>query len=301
MGDETVAQQNLAYRPHIDGLRAIAIIAVVLWHANLLGVTGGYVGVDVFFVISGFLITSIIARDLRGGTFSLIGFWERRVRRIIPALVIVMCFCAVASYFLMLYPSDYHHFGIALIAQSMFASNILFMLTTNYFDQSANFSPLLHTWSLSVEEQFYILFPFVVLISLWLAQGRVRSISQSILERTAALPRARVILLALVIALGTGSFILPLPVRLRIASFSARIFAVGSISVEVRVNNLDRRYRLFRKSQRPITALTGCGRSVFGTYFRHRQPAMRHEPRNRLGCWRAHLHLRTEQGGEVQS
>ena len=92
---------HIRYRPHIDGLRGIAILAVVLYHAKLFGITGGFVGVDVFFVISGFLITSIIVRDIRAGTFSLLGFWERRFRRIIPALIVVMLCSAIAAYFFM--------------------------------------------------------------------------------------------------------------------------------------------------------------------------------------------------------
>jgi peptidoglycan/LPS O-acetylase OafA/YrhL len=188
MNDKKSAEHHIRYRPHIDGLRGVAIIAVVLYHANLLGVTGGFVGVDVFFVISGFLITSIIVRDLNRGTFSLMGFWERRIRRILPALIVVMCFCIIAAYFLILYPDDYHHFGNTLIAQSVFASNILFMLTNNYFDQSSNYSPVLHTWSLSVEEQFYIVFPFIVLFCAWLAQKQfLRSASQLLWQRVTAI------------------------------------------------------------------------------------------------------------------
>ena len=141
---------KIPYRPYIDGLRGIAVIAVVLYHAKLLSVTGGFIGVDVFFVISGFLITSIIVRDLKAGTFSLLGFWERRVRRILPALFVVMLCSIIAASVLVLYPPDYHHFGSTVIAQSVFTSNILFMLGDNYFDQSSRYSPLLHTWSLSV-------------------------------------------------------------------------------------------------------------------------------------------------------
>ena len=164
-----VPLHGLRYRPHIDGLRALAVVAVVLYHAKLLWVRGGFVGVDVFFVISGFLIASIIVRDIEKGTFSLLGFWERRIRRIVPALFVVMATASIAAYFLILYPQDYHHFGNSMIAQSAFVSNILFMVTDNYFDQPSRFSPLLHTWSLSVEEQFYLLFPFLILLCVWLA------------------------------------------------------------------------------------------------------------------------------------
>ena len=121
--------QHIRYRPHIDGLRGVAVAAVVLYHASLFGFTGGFIGVDVFFVISGFLITSIIVQDLNAGIFSLWKFWERRIRRILPALSVVMLLCAVGAYFLILYPVDYHHFGNTLIAQSPFVSNILFMFT----------------------------------------------------------------------------------------------------------------------------------------------------------------------------
>ncbi len=161
---------SIPYRPYIDGLRGVAVIAVVLYHAKLFFTTGGFIGVDIFFVISGFLITLIITRDLNAGTFSLLGFWERRVRRILPAHFVVMLASVIAAYFLILYPPDYVFFGKTVIAQSMFVSNALFMVTDNYFDEQARFSPLLHTWSLSVEEQFYILFPFVVLFSTWLSR-----------------------------------------------------------------------------------------------------------------------------------
>lgn len=165
-----MSASKIPYRPYIDGLRGIAVVAVVLYHAKLLSVTGGFVGVDIFFVISGFLITSIIVRDLKTGTFSLLEFWERRVRRIIPALFVVILSTIIAAYFLMLYPEDSHYFGNTVIAQSVFTSNILFMLSDNYFDEHSRFSPLLHTWSLSVEEQFYVFFPFVVLLSVWLSR-----------------------------------------------------------------------------------------------------------------------------------
>ncbi len=190
---------KIPYRPYIDGLRGIAIIAVVLYHAKLLAVTGGFIGVDVFFVISGFLITSVIVRDLKAGTFTLLGFWERRVRRILPALFAVMFCSIVAASALMLYPPDYHLFGTTVVAQSVFTSNMLFMVTDNYFGQSSSFSPLLHTWSLSVEEQFYILFPFIVLFCVWLTRwfcGRAKEW------------RGHAVLFAAVVVLGVASFFL---------------------------------------------------------------------------------------------
>ncbi len=119
---------RIPYRPYIDGFRALAVLAVVLNHAHIPGMTGGFVGVDIFFVLSGFLITSIITADLRNGEFSLVGFWERRVRRIFPALFAVVLFTLIGSYVFILYPQDYHHVGTAFIAQSFFASNLLFFV-----------------------------------------------------------------------------------------------------------------------------------------------------------------------------
>ncbi len=174
------------YRPHIDGLRGIAVLAVVLYHAKLLSVTGGFVGVDVFFVISGYLITGVVVRELESGSFSLLGFWERRLRRILPALFVVMIATIIGAYFLILYPEDYRYFGSTVIAQSVFFSNVLFMFSDNYFNEHSTYVPLLHTWSLSVEEQFYIFFPFLALLATWIArQTALSHISQSFLKMRA--------------------------------------------------------------------------------------------------------------------
>jgi len=148
----------IGYRPDIDGLRAIAVLAVVLYHARLPGVSGGFMGVDVFFVISGFLITSIILKDLQAGTFSFAGFWERRARRILPALVLVIVATVAAGWF-MLVPTTYAALGREVAMQSIFASNFLFYKEAGYFDWGAGLRPLIHTWSLAVEEQFYLLYP----------------------------------------------------------------------------------------------------------------------------------------------
>lgn len=150
----------LLYRPEIDGLRAIAVLTVLLCHAGIAGFSGGYIGVDVFFVISGFLITSLIVKDLEAGTFSFINFWERRCRRILPPAVIVMTVTALAGWFLYL-PRDYDLLGQQMAAQSVFGSNILFKLQEGYFDVASQTKPLLHMWSLAVEEQFYLVFPVV--------------------------------------------------------------------------------------------------------------------------------------------
>ncbi len=154
------------YRPEIDGLRALAVIPVILFHANIAGFAGGYIGVDIFFVISGFLITSIIYRDLQRGTFSFLTFWERRMRRIIPALFVVVMCSLVAGYFVILFPIDYIDLGQSALAQAAFLANIFFMRNNGYFAGPSEYMPLLHTWSLSVEEQFYIGFPILCFL-LW--------------------------------------------------------------------------------------------------------------------------------------
>lgn len=157
-------QKKSWYRPDIDGLRAIAIIAVLLFHAKTAGFTGGYVGVDIFFVISGFLITSIIVREIKEKRFSLLTFWERRMRRIIPALTVVLSFTLALGYFIILFPIDFIDLGQSTLAQSLFLANIFFMRNSGYFAGPSETAPLLHMWSLSVEEQFYIIFPLLMLL-----------------------------------------------------------------------------------------------------------------------------------------
>jgi len=151
----------LKYRPDIDGLRAIAILAVVLFHFEL-GLPGGYVGVDVFFVISGYLITKLILADLEQNRFSMLAFWERRVRRLMPAMFVMIGTVLVAGYFLLL-PEAYKELAESVVWQMFFLSNAYFWLTTGYFAGPAEEKPLLHTWSLSVEEQFYLLVPLLML------------------------------------------------------------------------------------------------------------------------------------------
>lgn len=157
-----VAASPLAYRPDIDGLRAVAVLGVVLCHAGL-GLPGGYVGVDVFFVISGYLITGLICRGLDTGTFSLADFWERRIRRIVPALVVVTAATLLAGWFLLL-PDAYAALGRSAAALAMLVSNVQFWRDTGYFAPAAEEKPLLHTWSLAVEEQFYLVVPVVLLL-----------------------------------------------------------------------------------------------------------------------------------------
>jgi peptidoglycan/LPS O-acetylase OafA/YrhL len=153
------------YRREIDGLRAVAVIPVILFHAGFQWFSGGYVGVDVFFVISGYLITAIIIGELAEGDFSLVRFYQRRARRILPALFLIMACCIPFAWVWMM-PSQLEDFSQSLVAVSLFASNIIFWRESGYFAPAAGEMPLLHTWSLAVEEQYYILFP-LFLILMW--------------------------------------------------------------------------------------------------------------------------------------
>ncbi len=154
---------KIQYRPDIDGLRALAILPVLLFHARFPGVTGGYVGVDLFFVISGFLITRIIAREIDEHRFSIIRFYERRARRILPALLPVIAVVLVAAAILFL-PGDFKGVPPSALAATFFASNILFFSEIGYFQTGADTKPLLHTWSLAIEEQYYIFFPILLIL-----------------------------------------------------------------------------------------------------------------------------------------
>ena len=160
-----------AYRPEIDGLRAVAVIAVVIFHAQESLLPGGYVGVDIFFVISGFLITTIIQREIQLGRFSIAGFYDRRIRRIFPSLFVVMLAGIPLGWALMT-PDQLKDFFQSILATGLFLSNVYFYLKTGYFEQSAQVLPLLHTWSLAVEEQYYVFFPLLMMV-LSLRRGRL--------------------------------------------------------------------------------------------------------------------------------
>ncbi len=159
----------MQYRPEIDGLRALAVLPVMFFHAGLQSFSGGFVGVDVFFVISGYLITSVILTERQAGAFNLVKFYERRARRILPALFVVMLACLPFAW-LWLLPTDMESFSQSVVAVSAFASNILFWRTSGYFEPAAELKPLLHTWSLAVEEQYYLLFPFLLMLMLRLGK-----------------------------------------------------------------------------------------------------------------------------------
>lgn len=163
------SQYEMKYRPEIDGLRALAVLPVILFHAGIDALSGGFVGVDVFFVISGYLITSIIVREQLEGTFSFRRFYERRARRILPALLLVMTLSIPLSWYL-LSPFEMKRMAESTIATLTFTSNFYFWLQSGYFDLQSEMKPLLHTWSLAVEEQFYLFFPVVLLLASKLMQ-----------------------------------------------------------------------------------------------------------------------------------
>lgn len=152
---------HISYRREIDGLRAIAVIPVMIFHAGFNFFEGGFLGVDVFFVISGYLITSMILVQQSNDQFSYSLFYERRIRRIIPALLIVMIACIPFAYFMM-QPDDLENFGQSLISTTLMSNNILLYITSGYWDLTSAFKPLLHTWSLGIEEQYYLIFPILI-------------------------------------------------------------------------------------------------------------------------------------------
>ena len=158
---------HTTYRPDIDGLRAIAVLSVVIFHAFPRYFAGGYIGVDIFFVISGYLISSIIIKDLRRNTFSIFDFYGRRIRRIFPALLLVLITCYALGWFL-LFEDEYSALGKNIAGGTGFISNFILWNDSGYFDQSSELKPLLHLWSLAIEEQFYLVWPLL----LWFAHKR---------------------------------------------------------------------------------------------------------------------------------
>lgn len=156
---------RLDYRPDLDGLRAVAVVPVILFHLGAPYMPGGFVGVDVFFVLSGFFITRQIALELAENRFSVLNFYDRRIRRLFPALFVMLFASAIVAW-LVLLPDDLRDFGKSLASTALSISNIYFLQKSDYFAPAAETMPLLHTWSLGVEEQFYLLFP-VFLMLLW--------------------------------------------------------------------------------------------------------------------------------------
>ncbi len=163
----------IRYRPEVDGLRAVAVIPVVLFHLGATWIPGGFVGVDVFFVISGFLISSIILKEQAAGTFTFSGFWMRRVRRIMPAMLAMLIVTSIAGYLLLFGPNWKGLSDQVFSALGLYANIEMWQLSGNYWGPGAESAPLLHTWSLSVEEQFYFFYPLLLLILLKFTPKRV--------------------------------------------------------------------------------------------------------------------------------
>ncbi|MDB5505947.1 MAG: hypothetical protein JWR75_585 [Devosia sp.] len=230
------------HRKDIDGLRAVSVLAVILYHFGF-GLPGGFVGVDVFFVISGYLITSIIYREMANGRFSIAGFYDRRIRRILPATLFVILCTLVAGYFILL-PADYAGLGSSAVAASVGASNIFFWLNTGgYFDEATDLLPLLHTWSLGVEEQFYLLWPLCLLLifrifgsnRLWpllfLTAVLVASLAASIIITPTDQPQAFYLLHSRAWELALGGLLVFLPaLRPRLISELAPLVGLGLIA-----------------------------------------------------------------------
>jgi peptidoglycan/LPS O-acetylase OafA/YrhL len=165
-----MTRRSLQYRPDIDGLRAVAVVAVVAYHAFPMRLPGGFVGVDVFFVISGYLITGIILNGLHAGQFSFKDFYARRIRRIFPALALVLAAVLAIGWF-RLFAAEYQALGRHVVAGAAFGSNLLFWQEASYFDRAAALKPLLHLWSLGIEEQFYLVWPLLLVMSFRWARG----------------------------------------------------------------------------------------------------------------------------------
>lgn len=171
-GGDALTSPETDYRTDIDGLRAIAVLLVVAFHAF----PGGFIGVDVFFVISGYLITGIIWRELRSGNFSPFSFYARRIRRIFPALIVVLTAVMALGWFTLL-PNPLAQLGLQSFAGGLFFPNILFLNQSGYFDQAAETKPLLHLWSLGVEEQFYLVWPWLLLCLRHRPRGQIVAVA----------------------------------------------------------------------------------------------------------------------------
>lgn len=164
MHASTHNHNSFAYRPEVDGLRAIAVLSVIFFHAGFSFLPHGFLGVDIFFVISGYLITSLLLNDLAKQQFSLVQFYERRARRILPALSLVLMITTIFAWFWLL-PHELKRFGDSLLSTSLFHSNLYFAKESGYFATASQELPLLHTWSLAVEEQFYFVFPILLFLA----------------------------------------------------------------------------------------------------------------------------------------
>jgi peptidoglycan/LPS O-acetylase OafA/YrhL len=219
------------YRPDIDGLRAVAVLSVVAFHAFPASMKGGFIGVDVFFVISGFLISTIIFENLDRGTFSFAEFYARRIKRIFPALIVVLTACLVFGW-LSLLPEELNQLGKHVVAGAGFVSNLVLWSESGYFDNSAENKPLLHLWSLGIEEQFYIIWPFL----LWAAWKR-------------------------------GLNVLVVTFFLLIASFTLNIWLIHATPVATFYSPLTRFWELLCGSLLALYAINRGNSSKFNSYF----------------------------------
>ena len=152
------------YRPDIDGIRAVAVLSVVIFHAFPKYLPGGFVGVDIFFVISGYLITGILISNLATDKFSILNFYDRRIRRIFPALTLILLATLCCGWYV-LFRSEFWVLGKHIAASTLFIENFVLWGESGYFDHSSEYKPLLHLWSLAIEEQFYILWPIIIYLN----------------------------------------------------------------------------------------------------------------------------------------
>ncbi len=217
------------YRPDIDGLRAIAVMLVVNFHAFPDAMPGGFIGVDVFFVISGFLITGIIARELESQRFSLLSFYHRRVRRIFPALIVVLSAALVLGWLWML-PAAYTKLSADIFASAAFSANIALLLQSGYFDVESAKKPLLHLWSLGIEEQFYLVWPLILMLA-----ARLRL---NLLWVAASIGIASFVLnVALIRTNPVATFYLPFTRAFELLAGAALACAWGRLSQDVTASN----------------------------------------------------------------
>lgn len=236
------------HRPDIDGLRAIAVLAVIFFHAGAPGVWGGFAGVDVFFVISGFLITGILRQQLADGTFSLMRFYERRVRRIFPGMVFLLV-AVMALACLTLLPLDIEKVGRSALSAVFFVSNHHFLATSGYFAGGAHEQPLLHTWSLAVEEQFYLFWPLLMWgahrlgwrSSTWVACGIVLSLAVSEWMVRQDTDAAYYLAISRAWELGVGAWLAMTPIsrfeRRHLPGWAMALLGLGLIAYSVRAFN----------------------------------------------------------------
>lgn len=197
------APRAFRYRPELDGLRALAILPILLLHSGFTQIRGGFVGVDVFFVLSGYLITGILRRDLAQGSFSVARFYRHRIVRILPALLFVLAVTAAVGCMILL-PNPLRDLGHSIAATSVFGSNIYFFLTADYFAAASDTQPLIHTWSLAVEEQFYLFYPLLI----WALRARSERCLAMVVGAVAALSFAAGAVLAYTYP-SAGFFLLP--------------------------------------------------------------------------------------------